>query len=172
LFELHDIRWRSRGHLGAFSTRALRDFHAEISRVALAAGWLRLWVLRLDGKPVAALYGFLYRRTFYFYQSGFDPAFAKDSVGLVMLGVAVRAAMDEGIDELDLLHGTERYKAHWATNTRALARFELYGPGTRGFLEREATALTRKARQVSRVVLEVGRRVVTRSGSVDHAGSS
>jgi CelD/BcsL family acetyltransferase involved in cellulose biosynthesis len=171
LFALHDLRWRSRGDAGAFASQELRDFHDEISRLALAAGWLRLWVLRLDGKPVAALYGFLYRRTFYFYQSGFDPAFAKDSVGLVMLGVAVRAAMAEGVDELDLLHGTERYKSHWASTTRELVRFELYAPGTRGFLEREATALTREARRVTRVVLEMGRRVVAKAGSVDHAES-
>jgi CelD/BcsL family acetyltransferase involved in cellulose biosynthesis len=172
LFELHDLRWHARGDAGAFSTPALRAFHDELSGLAFAAGWLRLWVLRVDGKPAAAVYGFVYRRTFYFYQSGFDPAFARDSVGLVLLGVAIRAAMDEGIDELDLLHGTERYKTHWANATRELLRFELYAPGTRGFLQREATALTREARRVTRLALEVGRRVVAKTVSVDHAKSS
>ncbi len=169
LFALHDLRWHTRGDPGAFSTPALRAFHEELSRVALAAGWLRLWVLYLDDKPVAAVYGFLYRRTFYFYQSGFDPAFARESVGLVGLGVAVRGAIEDGVDELDLLHGTERYKAHWASATRELLRFELYAPGTRGLLEREATALSREARRVTRVVLELGRRVVEAKAPVDHA---
>jgi CelD/BcsL family acetyltransferase involved in cellulose biosynthesis len=171
LFALHAQRWSTRGDVGAFSTQVLRDFHDELSRLALAAGWLRLWVLRLDGKPVAALYGFLRQRTFYFYQSGFDPAFARESVGLVLLGVAVRAAIEEGADELDMLHGVESYKTHWANATRELLRFELYAPGTRGFLEREATALTRKARRLTRAALEMGHRIVSKQPSVDHANS-
>jgi len=171
LFALHAQRWSTRGDVGAFSTQALRDFHDELSRLALAAGWLRLWVLRLDGKPVAALYGFLRQRTFYFYQSGFDPAFTRDSVGLVLLGVAVRAAIEEGADELDMLHGVERYKTHWANDTRELLRFELYAPGARGFLEREASAWIRKARRVTRSALEMGHRVVAKHKSVEHAES-
>lgn len=168
LFELHAMRWRARGDAGAFSSQSLRAFHDDVSRLALAEGWLRLWVLRFGSKPVAALYGFLRRRTFYFYQAGFDPAFSKDSVGLVMLGVAVRAAMEEGADELDLLHGTEGYKAHWAKTTRELLRVELYAPGARGFLEREATALTREARRVTRSVLEMGNRVPSESAATHH----
>ncbi len=54
-----------------------------MSRLALDRRWLRLFVLRLDGVPVAALYGFLYQRVFYFYQSGYDPRYSKHSVGLV-----------------------------------------------------------------------------------------
>ena len=128
-------------------------------------------MLRLDDRPVAAVYGFLYRRTFYFYQSGFDPAFARDSVGLVMLGVAIRAAIEEGVDELDLLHGTERYKEHWASATRNLVRFELYCPGARGFLEREATALTREVRRVTRLMQDAGRGVIAKRMQVEDAGS-
>ncbi|HMJ11280.1 MAG TPA: GNAT family N-acetyltransferase [Polyangiaceae bacterium] len=169
LYALHDRRWHSRGEPGAFSTPALRAFHDEVTRSALAAGWLRLWVLRVDGKPAAALYGFLRQRTFYFYQSGFDPAFARDSVGLVLLGVAVRAAMAEGADELDLLHGTERYKAHWTNAARELTRIELHAPGTLGFLEREATALTRKARRITRAALDISKRVTAKTVQTDHA---
>lgn len=163
LFELHAMRWRERGDVGAFSTQSLRDFHDDVSRLALAQGWLRLWVLRFGTKPVAALYGFLRRRTFYFYQAGFDPASSRDSVGLVILGVAVRAAIQEGADELDLLHGTEGYKAHWAKTTRELVRYELYAPGARGFLESEATALTREARRITRSVLEMSNRAPAES---------
>jgi CelD/BcsL family acetyltransferase involved in cellulose biosynthesis len=168
LFALHELRWNPRGEPGAFSTPALREFHDEVTRLALAAGWLRLWVLRLDGKPVAALYGFLRQGTFYFYQAGFDPAFARDSVGLVMLGVAVRGAMEDGAEELDLLHGTERYKAHWANATRELVRVELHAPGTLGFLEREATAWTRKARRLTRAAIDVSKRMTAKT-TVDHA---
>jgi hypothetical protein len=125
--------------------------------------------LRLDGMAAAAVYGFLYRRTFYFYQSGFDPELARESVDMVLLGVAVRAAIEQGADELALLHQTEHHKARSASATRELLRFELYGPGTRGLLEREATALTRQARRVTRLALEMGRRAFAGARAVDHA---
>jgi len=55
--------------------------------LALARDWLRLFVLRFDGKPAASLYGFRYNGVFYFYQSGFDPVYGKHSVGLVTMAL-------------------------------------------------------------------------------------
>ena len=48
------------------------QFHAEFSQLALERGWLRLFVLRLDGEPAAATYSFCYRGHFYYYQAGLD----------------------------------------------------------------------------------------------------
>jgi CelD/BcsL family acetyltransferase involved in cellulose biosynthesis len=171
LFALHDRRWQSRGEAGAFATQGLRAFHEEVSARALDAGWLKLWVLHLEDEPVAALYGFLRERKFLFYQAGFDPLHARNSVGMVLLGVAIRDAIGDGADELDLLHGTERYKAHWTRAVRELSRVELHAPGTRGFLEREATALTRGARRMTRAALELGRRIVPTNPADDHAAT-
>ncbi|MGE5183250.1 MAG: GNAT family N-acetyltransferase, partial [Acidobacteriota bacterium] len=102
LIELHARRWDGRGRDEAFASPLLVAFHDEVTRLALARGWLRLYVLRLDGRPAAALYGFRYRDVFHYYQAGFDPAFAPHSVGLVMLGLVVRDAIGEGVTEIDL----------------------------------------------------------------------
>ncbi|MCC6524401.1 MAG: GNAT family N-acetyltransferase, partial [Polyangiaceae bacterium] len=80
---LHAARWRARGDVGAFARPELLAFHEAMSALALRRGWLRLQLLRLDGRAVAAVYGFRYGDVFYYYQTGFDPAFAADSVGLV-----------------------------------------------------------------------------------------
>jgi CelD/BcsL family acetyltransferase involved in cellulose biosynthesis len=132
LVALHTHRWDARGGSEVFGSGALRAFHDEMSQLALQRGWLRLFVLRLDGRPAAVLYGYRYGRTFYFYQSGFDPALAKESVGLVTMGLTIRHAIAEGASEYDLLHGLEPYKFHWMPQVRELAHFELFPPGTRG----------------------------------------
>src|SRR6185437_5964034 len=98
----------------AFDTPVLVAFHHEVTRLALERGWLRLYVLRLNGRPAAGLYGFLYRSTFYFYQSGFDAAYHKQSVGLIAMGLGIKNAIEEGAKEYDLLHGSEDYKSHWS----------------------------------------------------------
>src|SRR5438270_1048266 len=83
LFRLHDRRWGERESV-AFSGRR-EAFHREFARVALERGWLRLWFLELDGRPVAAWHGFRYAGAEWFYQSGRDPEWERASVGLVLL---------------------------------------------------------------------------------------
>ena len=153
---LHNLRWRDRGGSDAFHTPGLVAFHREFSQVALNRGWLRLYVLRLDGKPAAALYGFLYRRTFYFYQSGFDAAYDKYSVGLVAMGLAIQRAIEEGAEEYDLLHGAEAYKSHWSCDSRELGRMEVYPPRGLGWICRSSIELERAARRIARRMLPKG----------------
>jgi CelD/BcsL family acetyltransferase involved in cellulose biosynthesis len=150
---LHNMRWRERGGSNAFHTRGLVEFHRELSQIALTRGWLRLYVLRLDGKPAAGLYGFLYHRTFYFYQSGFDAAYDKYSVGLVTMGLAIQRAIEEGAEEFDLLHGDEPYKSHWSNGVRELGRLELYPPGSLGWMFRSSVELERASRGLARQLL-------------------
>jgi CelD/BcsL family acetyltransferase involved in cellulose biosynthesis len=126
LVRLHRLRWR--GGSDALGDREVVDFHREFCRLSLERGWLRLHLLELEGRPVAALYGLRYRDRFLFYQAGFDPAFAQRSVGLVCFALSIRAAIAEGAKQYDLLHGAEAYKFLWARRCRSLSRFELYPP--------------------------------------------
>jgi CelD/BcsL family acetyltransferase involved in cellulose biosynthesis len=153
LIALHNMRWRNRVFSEAFHTVDLVSFHDELSRLALEQGWLRLFVLRLDGKPAAALYGFSYHRIFYYYQAGFDPTYSKHSVGLVTMGLAIKSAIEEGVEAYDLLHGDEPYKFHWARTARELGRLELYPPGARGLLYKGTLEVSRATRRMARRVL-------------------
>ena len=153
VMELHNMRWRDRGGSDAFDTPGLVEFHREFSQLALERGWLRLYVLRLDRKPAACLYGFLYGGTFYFYQSGFDAAYGKESVGLVSMGLSIQNAIGEGAEEFDLLHGDEEYKSHWSRQRRELGRLALYPPGGMGSICRRSAELERAARRIARWVL-------------------
>ena len=157
VIELHNMRWRDRGGSDAFHTAGLVEFHREFSRLALERGWLRLYVLRLNEKPAACLYGFYYGKTFYFYQSGFDPAYLKQSVGLVSMGLGIQSAIEEGAEQYDLLHGDEEYKSHWSRESRELARLELYPPGASGRICRSSVELERGARRIARRVLTLTR---------------
>ncbi|HEV8703080.1 MAG TPA: GNAT family N-acetyltransferase [Candidatus Polarisedimenticolia bacterium] len=150
LIDLHNLRRRDLGGSEAFHTPGLLAFHQEFSALALQRGWLRLCLLRLDRKPAAALYGFRYGRTFYFYQSGFDPAYRKQSVGLVAMGLTIRKALEEGAAEFDLLHGDEGYKSLWARQHREIGRLEAYPPRTRGAIQRTVIDFGRGARRLAR----------------------
>lgn len=153
LARLHERRHAAATEPTAFHTPALRAFHDEASRRFLESGALRLFVLRVDGRPVAALYGIVHGRSFHFYQSGFDPEYASWSVGLAAMAGSIRAAIQEGAIVYDFLHGTERYKFHWARGLRRLRRIELYPPGGRGLAAMGVNGLVRRARSLARRAL-------------------
>lgn len=154
LIGLHNERWGPRGGSDALHRSALLSFHEEFSRLALRRGWLRLYVLRLDAKPVAAYYCFFYNGRFLYYQSGFDPALSKWSLGLVTLGFCIRRAIEEGAAEFDFLHGSEEYKFRWTQQVKSLVRLELYPPGAAGLLHRSGMRLYRASRKLGRRFLK------------------
>jgi cation diffusion facilitator CzcD-associated flavoprotein CzcO/CelD/BcsL family acetyltransferase involved in cellulose biosynthesis/predicted ATP-grasp superfamily ATP-dependent carboligase len=153
LVALHQMRWRERGGSDGLHTQDLLAFHEELSRIALERGWLRLFVMSFNGEPAASLYGFRYQHTFYYYQSGLDPAYSKCSVGLLAMGLAIKSAIEEGVEEYDLLHGDERYKFHWAKEARELFLVEAYPPRTREWLYKGVRETSRAAKRIARQVL-------------------
>lgn len=151
---LHRKRWSDRGmESEAFQSESIVQFHRDFVVHAAEQGWLRLLIAGINGSPVAALYGLRYGSSFYFYQSGFDPEFSRQSVGLVIMGLGIRTAIEEGAAEYDLLHGDEEYKFHWAPQTRELGRIEVFPPHSSGRIFRHAIRLNRSARQMARRVL-------------------
>jgi CelD/BcsL family acetyltransferase involved in cellulose biosynthesis len=141
LVQLHGQRWQSRGEPGVFGDPTVIAFHHEFSRLALKRGWLRLYLLRLDGETAVVWYGFHYHGVTSFYQTGFDPSFYKHSVGLVMMGMAIKSAIEEGALTYDFLRGDETYKSLWACRERELLRLELFPPSRRGAFYRHAMEL-------------------------------
>lgn len=153
LIELHRKRWQGKGASEAFSTPDMVSFHEHVSLLALERGWLRLFVLWLNGHPASALYGFRYDSRFYFFQSGLDPKYSRYSVGLVTMGLAIKNAIEDGAKEYDLLHGDESYKFLWARQSRDLQKLELYPPNAAGLLYGQISHAGRFARKLGWTVL-------------------
>jgi CelD/BcsL family acetyltransferase involved in cellulose biosynthesis len=121
LFALHEARW-SDGGSQAF-TPPLQAMHREFALAAESRGWVRVWLLELDGVPLAAWYGFRYGGAEWFYQSGRRPD--ADHVGSTLLAHTVRAAIEDGIAEDRLLRGDEPYKARFADHDPGLETIAL-----------------------------------------------
>ena len=122
-FRLHESRWSGQGVLADSQVQA---FHREAAPLLLAAGALRLQVLSLCGKIVAACYAFLAGgRRILFYLSGYDAAFARQSPGTLLLGAMLEDAVREGREEAHFLRGGERYKYAWGGRDRMNAACRL-----------------------------------------------
>lgn len=120
LFRLHRKRWDG----AATSFLRAEKFHRDFAAEAFRQGWLRLWLLEIDGTPVAALLGFRFAGVEAAYQSGRDPAFQQQPLGFVLLAHAARTALDDGMREYRLGRGGGPYKSRFATADPTL---ETYG---------------------------------------------
>ena len=152
LGRFHQQRFGAAGGSTAFLTPALRAFQDDATRRALAGGWLRMYVLWLNDAPAAVMYGFFYNRQFYFYQHGFDERYGRNSVGLVVMALTIRAAIEEGAEAFDLLWGEEPYKWLWTRDTRTLAQVQLFQPGVAGWIHERVIETRRRLGRLARRV--------------------
>lgn len=150
LCAFHERRFDAHGGSTAFVTPALRAFQDHATRRALECGWLRMYVLRLDGAPAAVMYGMFYDRQFYFYQHGFDDRYERYSIGLALMALTIRAAIDEGAQTFDMLWGTEPYKWLWAREANTLRQIHLFPPHLGGRIQQGAVTARRMLGRLAR----------------------
>jgi succinoglycan biosynthesis protein ExoA len=140
LFELHGTRW---GGEGATDFAVAQRFHRAFAARALERGWLRLWLLEVDGFPVAAWHGFRFGGVDWHYQSGRDPAWDRYSVGAVLLAHTIRDCVEAGLSRYLFLRGNEPYKLRFATADHGLETIAI-GTGVLGGAALLAADLARR----------------------------
>lgn len=132
LFELHGKHWQARGLPGTLQLGARRQFYREIGTLLMERGRLQFWLLELDGKTVAAQFGFRHGDTVYSLQEGFDPDYSLDSAGYVLRSQAIKQLISEGVRRYDFLGGTDASKSRWGAQLKSYLNIEFARPYTRG----------------------------------------
>ncbi len=104
---LHRI---SRPDKARFMSESMARFFRRMVAYLSEEGWVRLYFLRLGQVRAAALLCFVNGDTLQLYNSGYDPAYAHLSVGLLSKALLVEHAIEAGFRRLDFLRGAEPYK--------------------------------------------------------------
>ncbi len=115
LLELHAHRWGP----DHFDPAALA-FQRAFARRAGERDWLRLWVMEAGDRVVAASYGWRLGDVEFGYLQAHDPAFSRQSPGMVITAHVVEQAASDGCREFNMLRGGESYKGAWGAQERAL----------------------------------------------------
>lgn len=116
LFELH-ARGDVRRAGSTFGIEQLA-FHRRLAERSGPGRGPAAVVARREEAIVGVLYGFWWQDTFAGYQSGWDPAFARHSMGSVLVMHALERAADEGARTFDFLRGREPYKYRFGARDR------------------------------------------------------
>lgn len=123
-------------------TEADWRFHAALS------GCGRLWLLRIDGRPVACLRMLEEGGTAYVHTMHYDRALRDHAPGLVLFARMMEDAAARGLARVDF-NGNTPFFQRWATGEVTHRNWRLYRPGTAGQAMRLARAGLRGLRRMA-----------------------
>ena len=100
----------SREDKNEFLTPDREKFFLDMAHELASRDQFRLYFLEVDGEKVAACICFDYGDDFLLYNSGYEPAYSRLSVGLINKALSIRTAIEENRKVFNFLKGNERYK--------------------------------------------------------------
>ncbi|MFH1139088.1 MAG: GNAT family N-acetyltransferase [Pseudomonadota bacterium] len=115
----------SRADKAAFMNPRMEAFFRSMFPAMAEEGLLKLFLLRLDGRPAAAAACFDYRGGLYLYNCGYDPQYGNLSVGFLCKVLSLKYAMTAGRKKYDFLTGDEPYKQRLGGREVRLTRCRL-----------------------------------------------
>jgi CelD/BcsL family acetyltransferase involved in cellulose biosynthesis len=115
----------SRQDKAAFLTPQMESFFRSIAHAMAEQELMRLNILELDKKPVAATMCFDYRDTVYLYNSGYEPDYGWLSVGVISKALCIKDSIERHKKRFDFLKGAEAYKYHLGGQELPLYRCSL-----------------------------------------------
>lgn len=134
LFKLHQARWAEAGKAGSFGLEDKRKFYQLIAQRSCEKGWLRFYLLRVDGEILAAQFGFAYNKVFFHLQEGTSLTNPAWSVGNILRGHVIKQIIDEGFTEYDFLGGITFHKETWSAAPKYAFKIVIAKQGLISFL--------------------------------------
>ena len=119
-------------HPDYFDNPAHRAFIDMLASDRHGSTSMRLFCLRIEGKPVAMRLGFEQPGSLYLYYSGYDLAFAKYSVMTTLVAESLRWAIQKGLKQVNLSIGEDVSKTRWSPREVAYSEYLAARAGMRG----------------------------------------
>jgi CelD/BcsL family acetyltransferase involved in cellulose biosynthesis len=104
------LHTESRHDKREFMTPEMEAFFRDMAVTLAEDHLVRLFFIELNNERVAGLLAFDTGPELLLYNSGYDPAYAHASVGLVSKALTLRAAIEDGKRTYDFMRGAEPYK--------------------------------------------------------------
>jgi CelD/BcsL family acetyltransferase involved in cellulose biosynthesis len=140
LLLLEAAGWKGAGRTAITARPSTQRFYTEVAGWAASTGTLRIFVLRLDGRPLGALLCLEEHGVLHFLKGGFDPAFARFSPGQTVLAEAIAHAFRCGLRRVEMGGGAHAYKLCWTRTVHERVAVRAYAPGPVGALAWAAEA--------------------------------
>jgi CelD/BcsL family acetyltransferase involved in cellulose biosynthesis len=100
-------------HPNRFASEVSQRFLYDVCSQLAQRGVLRIFQLKVGSEVVAMRIGFVVAGSLYLYYSGYDPAWAKYSVMTTTVAEAIKYAIAQGLNTVNLSPGADVSKTRW-----------------------------------------------------------
>jgi CelD/BcsL family acetyltransferase involved in cellulose biosynthesis len=135
VMEVSRQSWKGPRGFAMATMQGMPRFFRELTQRASANGWLRLWILRLDGRAAATEYQIGENGSVYALRADFDSSLAELSPGAYLNLRIVQSLFErQEIRQYDMGPGLNEYKLRWASGAHEAVALEAYAPTPYGRL--------------------------------------
>jgi CelD/BcsL family acetyltransferase involved in cellulose biosynthesis len=130
-FQLEAAGWKASGGSPILARRDTHRFYTDLARQAAAVGALALYVLKLDGRPIAFEYCLRAGRRIDMLKISYAPDLARYSPGNVLRYMILKTEIGRGRISVYHMGRSSEWKLRWANRVEARLRLRIYGTGAR-----------------------------------------
>ena len=118
LFRVEASGWKAREGTAILAEPGAEALYRAFAHAAAERGWLRMYLLEVGGRVVAADLGCAIGGEGFLIKTGFDEDWSRMSPGLVLRADVLRASIEEGLRAYDFLGPDDAYKLRWTPTVR------------------------------------------------------
>lgn len=151
LLAIEALGWKGEGGTAMASDPAAERFYRAVATWAAETRRLRLAVLRVDERPVAAELDILDGDVLYALKMGVAPEYRRTGPGHILMWMLLeRVGPEDGVRRYEMLGEDDPYKMRWTDRTREMTEMSVFPRSPGGALafgrHRLAPAVARRAR--------------------------
>ena len=110
IMQIEANSWKQDDGSSFTAAEQLVQFYGRFAVQAAENGWLRLYLLYLDGKPVAHVYGVVFRNHYYALKNYYHSAYRNLAPGIVLFDHALRDAFNSRLEAVHFLGEVSAWK--------------------------------------------------------------
>jgi CelD/BcsL family acetyltransferase involved in cellulose biosynthesis len=144
-----------------------RAFILRLSEAARALGWLSIWLMHLDARPVAMEYQLIDGVNVHALRSDFAEGLEEISPGSYLFRHLLQSSYGHGFDRYYMGPGDNSYKLRWTDQGEPLRRVIVYNRTLRGRLARLREALIKPVLRAARDRISLARNTASKDDLAD-----
>ncbi|MEA2420220.1 MAG: hypothetical protein QOE60_2426 [Thermoleophilaceae bacterium] len=134
VFRVEACGWKSARGTAIASQLETTRFYTDVARWAAARGWLRLSLLRLDGRAIACDYSIEFAGAWWSLKSGYDEEYRSFGPGALLLREQLRHCFERGATCLELLGTEDVFKRSWTDRSCERTRVHAFDHSPAGLV--------------------------------------
>lgn len=137
-YALEASGWKGREASAIANNQTRLQFFTDLARGAARYGYLTLYFLEHNGRPIAADFGLTYRGCYSAPKGAYDERYRQYGPGHLLVNAVLRDCAERGLTEYNLLAHAEEWKLRWTSRYRAHAYWYVFRSGAHSHLVRFA----------------------------------